>query len=150
MPRGRVRREPVFADAGVFLGFLLREDEDAYSRAQALFAGAEAGTLRIETSALALAEVVRVLEQRARLVRARIAEVVETILGTRNLRVHDAPVLRAAARLYADRELSFDAACDIAYMLGRGIGGIATFDRARYAGVADLGLVTADALEARP
>jgi predicted nucleic-acid-binding protein len=103
--------ERIFVDASVFLRFLVRDMEGQYAKARALFEQAERGTLRLETTVLALVELTRALEHDWGMTRGETLEVLEAILDTRNLRVPNHAMVREAVELYGRGGMDFPDAC---------------------------------------
>lgn len=132
------RLEQVFVCADVFLRFLVRDDEECYGRARQLFERAENGGVKLKTTALAVAELVSELERNYTLGRGEISDVVEAIMGTRNLTVADGQLVSAAAEYYGAGEVSFADAYNLAYVRSMRERRMATFDRRRTGGAADV------------
>jgi predicted nucleic-acid-binding protein len=108
--------ERVFVDASVFLGFLTREVERQYVKARELFQQAERGSLRLETTALTLAELARALEHDRGMTRGETRDVLEAILDTRNLRVPNQAMVREAVELYGRGGMDFPDACTVIWL----------------------------------
>jgi predicted nucleic acid-binding protein len=125
---------PVFVDADVFLSFLVRDREEFYEKAMRLFELAEGGRLKLQTTALAIAEVVRALQSRYGLGREEIREILEAILSTRNLKVSNRPFVKAAADIYARGGMGFTDAYNAAYVISKGPMPVATFRAGRLGG----------------
>lgn len=111
----------IFIDEGVFLSFLVRDDDERFGRVRSLFEHAEAGREKLETNELVLHEVVRVLEAKYSLAREAIVQVLEAVLGTRNLRVPGRSIFKHAVELYASGDTSFVEAYNTAYANQRGL-----------------------------
>jgi len=110
-----------FIDEGMFLSFLVRDDDERFSRARVLFERAEAGREKLETNELVLHEVVRALETRYVMGREAIVQVLEAVLGTRNLRVPARRILKHAVETYATGDMDFAEAYTMAYTTERGL-----------------------------
>src|SRR3989338_11228111 len=108
--------EPVFVDTNVFLRFFVRDVEPFYQKSKEFFEKAEKGEIRLETSEMVIAEIVWVLESYYGFTKAEIAEVVETILETRSIRVANHTRLKEAIKLYISESMDFIDAYNIAYM----------------------------------
>jgi predicted nucleic-acid-binding protein len=111
----------VFIDEGAFLSFLVRDDEVRFRGARMLFEGAEAGQKKLETNEFVLLEVARTLEKKYKMPREAVTEVLEAILGTRNLRVPGRRVLNLAVELYALGDMDFASAYNSSYAAERGL-----------------------------
>ena len=120
--------EPVFVDTNVFLRFFVRDVEPFYQKSKEFFEKAEKGEIRLETSEMVIAEIVWVLESYYGFTKAEIAEVVETILETRSIRVANHTRLKEAIKLYISESMDFIDAYNIAYMKARNYKKVATFD----------------------
>lgn len=96
-----------FVDANVFLRFLTNDDPAKARRAEALFKEAVAGKVNLETSLLVVAEIIWTLESFYRLAKADIADKVEKILNTRNLRCPEAGSILEALDLYITKNVDF-------------------------------------------
>lgn len=122
--------EPVFVDESVFLEFLCGAEKALFEKARELFQRAEGGKIRLESTGLVLAGVARALE--SRLGRKEVKEVLEAILGTRNLKVPDREVLAAAVEIYGSGKNDFPDAYHIAWLRAKGRRRVATFERKKY------------------
>jgi len=124
--------DPVFVDTNVFLRFFVRDVEVQYEKARALFEKAEAGTIKLETSELVIAEIVWVLESFYGFTRKEITEVLATLLASRNLKIANHTKIGHAVVLYASGNLDFIDAYNIAYMRSKEYTKVATFDGKHY------------------
>jgi len=124
--------DPVFVDTNVFLRFFVRDVEAQYEKARALFEKAEAGTIKLETSELVIAEIVWVLESFYGFTRKEIAEVLTTLLASRNLKIANHTKISHAAVLYTSGNMDFIDAYNIAYMRSKEYTKVATFDVKHY------------------
>jgi len=120
--------DPIFVDTNVFLRFLVRDVEPFYQKAKELFEKAESGEIKLETNEMVVAEIVWVLESYYGFSRAEIKEVIEVILGTKNLKVTNYTRLKEAIGVYASGKMDFIDAYNISYIKARGFKKIATFD----------------------
>jgi len=123
---------PVFVDTNVFLRFFVRDVEAQYERARALFEKADAGTIKLETSELVIAEIVWVLESFYGFTRTEITEVLTTLLASRNLKIASHAKISHAVGLYASGNMDFIDAYNIAYMRSKECTKVATFDLRHY------------------
>ncbi len=124
--------DPVFVDTNVFLRFFVRDVESQYERARALFERAEAGKIRLETSELVIAEIVWVLESFYGFTRKEIADVLITLLSSRNLKIANSSRISASVQFYVSGNMDFIDAYNIAYMRSKELTNIATFDLKHY------------------
>ncbi len=111
----------VFLDTGIFLSFLARDHEKRFLEARRLFEQAEAGHARLETTEVVLAEVARTLETKYHMPRGTVVEVMEAVMGTRNLRIPARKVLKRAIEIFAGGDLDFIEAYNEAYVSQRGL-----------------------------
>jgi len=123
---------PVFVDTNVFLRFFVRDVEAQYEKARALFEKADAGKIKLETSELVIAEIVWVLESFYGFTRKEIAEVLGTLLASRNLKIANHAKIAHAAGLYSSGNMDFIDAYNIAYMRSKVYNRVATFDSKHY------------------
>ncbi len=124
--------DPVFVDTNVFLRFFVQDVETQYEKARALFEKAEAGKIKLETSELVIAEIVWVLESFYGFSRKEIADVLSTLLSSRNLRIANHARISDAVGLYAASAMDFIDAYNIAYMKSKEYARVATFDSKHY------------------
>jgi predicted nucleic-acid-binding protein len=120
--------DPVFVDTNVFLRFFVRDVESLYEKARALFEKAETGKIRLETSELVIAEIVWVLESFYGFSRTEVADVITTLLSSRNLRVANQAQISDAVHLYSSGNMDFIDAYNIAYIKSKEYTSVATFD----------------------
>jgi predicted nucleic acid-binding protein len=127
-----VVEDTVFVDGDVFLRFLVRDVEKYYLTARDMFERAESGSIRLVTTEIVITGIVSALESDFGFSRMEAKDVVDAILGTRNLKVPNRAVLKTAARLYGMHDICFADAYNIAFLRSMGLGRIATFDRKHY------------------
>lgn len=120
--------DPIFVDTNVFLRFFIRDVESLYHKAMSLFEKAESAQVKLETSDMAIAEIVWVLELYYDFSKPEIREVVDTILETKNLKVANHSRVKEAVDLYTSGKMDFIDAYNIAYMKAKDFRKIATFD----------------------
>jgi len=120
--------DTVFVDTNVFLRFFVKDAAPLYEKARALFARAEEGKIKLETSELVIAEIVWVLESFYGFARKEVTEVITTLLASRNLKIANHARISEAVRLYASGNMDFIDACNIAYIKSKEYTKIATFD----------------------
>jgi len=124
--------DPVFVDTNVFLRFFVKDVESQYEKARTLFEKAEAGKIRLETSELVIAEIVWVLESFYGFTRKEIADVLITLLSSRNLKIANSARISASIQSYVSGNMDFIDAYNIAYMKSKELEHIATFDLKHY------------------
>jgi predicted nucleic-acid-binding protein len=133
--------ETVFVDTNVFLRFFVKDVAAQYEKSYALFAQAEAGKVRLETSELVIAEIVWVLESYYGFSRKEITEVLATLLVSRNLKISGHALISAAVELYASGNMDYIDAYNIAFMKSKGCTKVATFDSKHFKKVDGISLV---------
>ena len=120
--------DPTFVDTNVFLRFFVRDFEPFYQKAKELFEKAEKGIAKLETSDMVIAEIVWVLESYYDFSKTEIAEIIDTILETKNITVANHSRIREAINLYVSGTMDFIDAYNIAYIKAKGCKKVATFD----------------------
>lgn len=120
--------DPTFVDTNVFLRFFVRDVESFYQKAKELFAKAEKGVAKLETSDMVIAEIVWVLESYYGFTKTEIKEVINTILETKNVKVTNHSRVKEAVNLYTLGKMDFIDAYNIAYIRTKGYRKVATFD----------------------
>jgi predicted nucleic acid-binding protein len=133
--------ETVFVDTNVFLRFFVKDVEARYEKAHALFAKAEAGKIKLETSELVIAEIVWVLESFYGFTRKEVTEVLATLLASRNLKIAGHARISGAVQLYASGNMDFIDAYNIAYIKSKEYTKIATFDSKHFKKVEGISIV---------
>jgi len=119
----------VFVDTNVFLRFLTADEPRMAEDCRRLLERAEDGELQLQTSHLALAEIVRTLQSHYRVPRAAIAAMLGDLLALRSLRVDHKEMLRAVADLYGSTNVDFVDAYHALDAARRGIERICSYDR---------------------
>ena len=99
--------DPTFVDTNVFLRFFVRDFEPFYQKAKELFEKAEKGIAKLETSDMVIAEIVWVLESYYDFSKTEIAEIIDTILETKNITVANHSRIREAINLYVSGPMDF-------------------------------------------
>lgn len=122
------RREPII-DANVFLAHLLDDHPDQSARAHALMRRIEEGELRAGTTALAVFEVVFVLERRLRVPKRVVRDQLRPLLGLTGLRVPGRERFRRALDLHAELNVPFADAYHAVVALEVAGGEVVSFDR---------------------
>jgi predicted nucleic-acid-binding protein len=133
--------DTVFVDTNVFLRFFVKDVEAQYEKAHALFAKAEAGKIKLETSELVITEIVWVLESYYEFSRKEVAEVLTTLLASRNLKIAGHAQISAAVQLYTSGNMDFIDAYNIAFIKSKGYTKVATFDSKHFKKVDGISIV---------
>ena len=121
--------EPVFVDTNVFLRYLTGDDPEQAPRARSLMSQAERGEVQLVTTALTIAEIVRVLESVYDVDRRAIRAKVVAILGQPGLMVQHQEALLQAIVWYEEKNVDFADAYSAAWMEREGLDEVYTFDQ---------------------
>jgi predicted nucleic acid-binding protein len=123
--------EVLYLDTNVFLRFLTRDHPDHSKRAYALFKQVEAGTQRVTTAEIVLAEIVHVLASKAlyALPRQDIKTKVSTLLALKGFRLPGKRTWHRALELYATSTLDVVDAYLVAVVEQRKQATIISFDK---------------------
>lgn len=133
--------DPIFVDTNVFLRFFVKDTASLYEKAKDLFENAENGKVKLETSELVIAEIVWVLESYYGFSRKEIANVLATLLASKNLRIANHARVSEAVKLYASGNMDFIDAYNIAYVKSKEHAKIATFDMKHFKKIDGLTMV---------
>jgi predicted nucleic-acid-binding protein len=122
-----------FADTNLFLRYLtndIPEQADAFER---LLKRAGANELTLVTNSLVIAEIVWTLQSYYKLTRDSITPKILAILNTPGLEVADQDLILKAIVWYAEKSVDFIDAYNAAWMSGRAINQVYTFDHKHFA-----------------
>lgn len=117
-----------FLDTNVLLRYLTGDDPEKAQRALSLLQRVERGEERIETSALVIFETIFTLQHQYSVPRAQIRDSVKDILSLRGVALLGKGNFHRALDLYADSNLSFADAYNVAYMEQRSLAEIYSWD----------------------
>jgi predicted nucleic acid-binding protein len=123
---GQSRQPAAFLDTNVIIRHLTGDPPDLADRATNFLANAE----ELLLPDLIVAETVYVLESYYQVPRARLAELMRSVLAFRPLSVLDEPLLLRALEVYELDRLDFAEAYLVASAEASGIGAVASFDKA--------------------
>lgn len=118
-----------FVDTNLFIRYLTNDDPAKADKVEKLLDDAAAGTLKLVTTEMVLAEIVWVLESGYSLKNTAIAPLVRGILATPGLEVINAPLVARAIELYETANIDFIDGYIAAVMENRGITELYSFDR---------------------
>ncbi len=121
-----------FVDTNVFLRFLTNDDPAKARRAERLFKKAIAGDVSLETSLLVIAEIVWTLESFYKLAKPDIADKIEKILNTKNLKVQAADTVLQALDLYTTENVDFIDAYHGIMLRETGVKRVLTYDQKHF------------------
>ena len=96
-----------FLDTNILLRYLTRDDEAKAKRALALLQRMERGEERVETSLLAISEVVFTLQRFYHVPKDHVRELITPILRLRGLHLPEKTRCLAALDLYVEQNISF-------------------------------------------
>jgi uncharacterized protein len=116
-------------DANVILRHLVGDAPDHATRANRLFGAVAAGVLQVTIDEIVLGEVVWTLSRHCKVDRARIAELLLTLLGEAGILNPDKPALQMAMAFYGSLDIDFADAVVAAKTLAEGESEVYTFDR---------------------
>ncbi len=136
--------EHIFVDTNVFLRYLTNDVPEQADAVDLLLQRAEAGEVHLETSPLVIAEIVWTLESFYCLDRPAVAEKILAVVNTPGLEVADAHLVLQACAWYVEARIDFNDAWNAAWMLDRGVGVVATFDRAPFRRIEGLAVKSPD------
>lgn len=120
---------PLLVDTNVFLRFLTGDHARMAADSRRLIERAEAGELLLQTSHLALAEIVWTLDTQYGVSREEIAGMLRDLLGLQSLRVDQKEMLREVVDLYESTDVDFIDAYHAVDLRQRGLEGIVSYDR---------------------
>lgn len=120
---------PLLVDTSVFLRFLTGDHARMAADSRRLIERAEAGELLLQTSHLALAEIVWTLDTQYGVSREEIAGMLRDLLGLQSLRVDQKEMLREVVDLYASTNVDFIDAYHAVDLRQRGLEAIVSYDR---------------------
>lgn len=118
-----------FVDTNLFIRYLTNDDPALADRVELLLDDAAAGTVRLVTTELVMAETVWVLESSYRLNPARIAPLLRGILATPGMEVINGDLVGKALVMYEFHNIDFVDAYIAALMEKQGISDIYSYDR---------------------
>jgi len=94
-------------DANVILRYLLRDNEELYSKAEKIFNEALLGKIRLFIPIFVFAEVVYVLQKVYKVNRVTISKVLLELLQLKSVKTEDRDILQKALELYATKNMDF-------------------------------------------
>ena len=118
-----------FIDTNLFIRYLTNDDPKKADRVDRLLEQAANGKVNLMTAEMVLTEVVWVLESYYNLEKARIAEMLKTILSTPGLEVLNGRIVENALPYYSLQDIDFLDAYIVALMQKHKITGIYSFDK---------------------
>ena len=118
-----------FVDTNLFIRYLTNDDPAKADKVEKLLDDAAAGSLKLVTTEMVIAEIVWVLESGYYLKNSHIAPLVRGILATPGLEIINAPLVARALELYETVNIDFIDGYIAAVMENRGITELYSFDR---------------------
>ena len=130
--------ERVFADTNLFLRYLTNDIPDQADRVEKILQRAADGKIILVTTTLVIAEIVWTLKSFYGLSREQIRDRILAILNTPGLEVEESDLLIEAATNYAEKNVDFIDAYNVAWMVRQQIGIAYTFDRKHFSRFANI------------
>jgi uncharacterized protein len=130
--------EAFFIDTNLFLRYLTNDIPSQADAVDFLLRRASKGMINLVTTGMVIAEIVWTLESYYELDKKTIQTMVLGILNTDGLRVIDSDLLLQAIIPYADKNVDFIDAFNVAWMVKNDVDKIYTFDQKhfnRFAGI---------------
>ncbi len=127
-----------FVDTDVFIRYLTDDDREKADRVEALLSRAAKGEIRLVTTELVIAEVVRVLESSYGLKSTDIAPMIRAIPATPGIEVVNGHLVRQALDHYPSRNIDFVVGYIAALMASKKITDVFAFDRRHMARITGL------------
>jgi len=118
-----------FVDTNLFIRYLTNDDSAKADKVEKLLDDAAAGSLKLVTTEMVIAEIVWVLESAYSLKNSDIAPLVRGILATPGMEVINANLVARAIELYITNNIDFIDGYIAAVMEQRGITELYSFDR---------------------
>lgn len=117
-----------FLDTNVLLRYFTKDDELKARQALALLARVERGEEKVVTSPMVIFETLFTLQKRYQVPRDRIRDSLGDIISMRGLELPNKRLYERALELYADKNISFADALNVAYMRSQGMSEIYSWD----------------------
>lgn len=127
-----MKAERVFADTNLFLRYLTDDVPAQADAVEQLLQQAAAGDIVLVTNNLVMAEIVWTLESFYRLSRNDVRDRVLAILNTQGLETVDGDLVLQAITWYAEKNVDFIDAYNVAWLLTQEVQVAYTFDRKHF------------------
>ena len=127
-----MNRERIFVDTNLFLRYLTNDVPAQADAVEVILRRAAAGEISLTTNTLVIAEIVWTLESFYKLDRPRIKGMILAILNTPGLTVTEADLILTAILDYADQNVDFVDAFNVAWAVNQGITTAYTFDHKHF------------------
>jgi len=124
--------ETVFADTNLFLRYLTDDIPEQADAVEALLRRAAKGEVSLVTTSLVIAEIVWTLEIYYHLPKRDVQAKVLAILNTSGLDVSDSDLALQAIGAYAEKNVDYIDAYNVAWMHKNNIGSAYTFDQKHF------------------
>jgi uncharacterized protein len=125
-------------DTNLLVRYLTEDDLHKANSVESLLDRASRGEIRLVIPSVVMAELVWVLESFYKMEAARIADLLEALLHTPGLEVHENRLVREALGIYQNNQIDFIDAWVIAFARQRSISRIYTYDKRHFKGISDL------------
>lgn len=127
-----MKTETCFADTNLFLRFLTNDLPAQADKVEVLLRRAGKGEVSLVTTSLVVSEIVWTLESYYQVPKLEIQDKVLAILNTPGLIVDGADMLQQAAFWYAEKNIDFIDAYNVAWMMKHNVEKAFTFDRKHF------------------
>jgi uncharacterized protein len=124
--------DTIFIDTNLFLRYLTNDVPSQADAVDSLLRRASKGTVSLVTTSMVIAEIVWTLESYYGLDKKKIQMMVLGILNTDGLQVRDSDLLLQAIIPYAEKNVDFIDAYNVAWMVKNNIEKIYTFDQKHF------------------
>ena len=124
--------ETVFADTNLFLRYLTDDVPAQADTVEFLLHQAAKGKINLVTTSMVIAEIVWTLESFYEMGKKEIQEMVLGILNTDGLEVIDSDLILQAIVHYADKNVDFIDAFNVAWMVKNDVDKVYTFDQKHF------------------
>ena len=125
--------ERILADTNLFLRYLTNDRPGQADAVERLLGEAAAGKVMLVVNDLVLAEIVWTLESFYRRPRLAIKESILAILATPGLEIASRDVVLSAIEWYAEKNVDFIDAYNVAWLLHQRMAAVYSFDRKHFA-----------------
>jgi predicted nucleic acid-binding protein len=124
--------ELVFADTNLFLRYLTNDVPAQAEAVETILQRAARGEISLVSTGMIMAEIVWTLESFYKQPRKRISDMLLAILNTPGLEVVDGDLVSQAAVWFADKNVDFIDAYNVAWMARESVSSVCTFDRRHF------------------
>lgn len=123
----------LFVDTNLFLRYLTNDVPEQAERVKELLEKAESGSIRLETNAMVVAELVWTMDSFYELPRNQISRNILALLNTPGLTVEGSQILLTAIVWFEEKNVDFIDAYNAAWIRANELDGVYSFDRKHFA-----------------